>query len=388
MKVPLLDLRLQHEAIRDELLAAVTRVIDSTRYILGPENEQLEQSIAHYCGVPYALGVSSGTDALLLSLMALDIQSGDRVLVPDFSFFATAGVVSRLHAIPIFVDIDPVTYNISSEHCAVILQQMSEEERAQTKAIIPVHLYGQCASMEALVNLGKQYGLAVIEDAAQAIGAEFSFQGETKKAGSMGNLGCFSFFPSKNLGGIGDGGLITVQEEALYQKIQIKRVHGAESRYYHKVIGGNFRLDSIQACILNIKLQHLNSWHEQRQQNAAHYQTLFATAQIEEISTPVSVYAEHGLQQPHIYNQYVVRAQKRDELKSFLQSKEIACDIYYPIPFHQQECFQDRGYSVGEFPEAEAASQSVLALPIYPGMTPEMREYVVTTIKEFYQSRR
>lgn len=385
MHVPLLDLRHQHEDLRDEILAAVTEVIDSTRYIMGPELEKLETAVAHYSGTRFALGVSSGTDALLLALMALDIGPGDKVLVPDFSFFATAGVVARLNAEPVLLDIDPQTYNLSPTHLEETLANFSEEERASVKAVIPVHLFGQCAAMESILSIAQQYELAVVEDAAQAIGAEYRWQGEVMRAGSMGDIGCFSFFPSKNLGGVGDAGMVTTQREDLQHLLHIKRVHGAEPKYYHKVIGGNFRMDPIQACVLRIKLQRLELWHEQRRSNAARYDQLLQEAGLEEIGRPVAAYADQELQNHHIYNQYTVRVPRREELRTFLQAKEVATEIYYPVPFHRQECFAHLGYRPGQLPESDRAAQEVLALPIYPGLTASMQEYVVECLQEFYR---
>ena len=385
MQIPLLDLHPQHEGLRDEIIAAVTDVIDSTRYIMGPELERFEEAVAEYSGCKYALGVSSGTDALLLALMSLNIGQGDKVLVPDFSFFATAGVVSRLNAEPVFLEIDPTTFNLCPNHLEEKLENYTEEELAQVKAVIPVHLFGQCADMQAILAVAKQFGIAVVEDAAQAIGAEYRLNGEARRAGEMSDVGCMSFFPSKNLGGVGDGGMVTTNDAELHHQLRIKRVHGAEPKYYHKVIGGNFRMDPIQASVLRIKLQRLEIWHEQRRQNAAHYNQLLGSAQLEEVVCPAAVYKDDNLLNHHIYNQYTVRVQRRKDLKKFLQERGVATEIYYPVPFHRQECFADLGYRPGSLPESDRAAQEVLALPIYPGLTLDMQEYVVENLIEFYR---
>ena len=386
MQIPLLDLRPQHEGLRDEIIAAVTDVIDSTRYIMGPELERFEEAVAEYSGCKYALGVSSGTDALLLALMSLNIGPGDKVLVPDFSFFATAGVVSRLNAEPVFLEIDPTTFNLCPKHLEEKLESYTEEELAQVKAVIPVHLFGQCADMQAILGVAQQFGIAVVEDAAQAIGAEYRLNGEARRAGTMSNVGCMSFFPSKNLGGVGDGGMVTTNDTELHHQLHIKRVHGAEPKYYHKVIGGNFRMDPIQACVLRIKLQRLEAWHEQRRQNAKQYNQLFGEAQLEEVVCPAAVYEDDNLLNHHIYNQYTVRVQRREDLRKFLQERGVATEIYYPVPFHRQECFADLVYQPGSLPESDRAAREVLALPIYPGLTTEMQEYVVENLVEFYRS--
>ena len=386
MQVPLLDLRPQHEGLRDEIIAAVTDVIDSTRYIMGPELERFEEAVAEYSGCKYALGVSSGTDALLLALMSLNIGPGDKVLVPDFSFFATAGVVSRLNAEPVFLEIDPTTFNLCPKHLEEKLESYTEEELAQVKAVIPVHLFGQCADMQAILGVAQQFGIAVVEDAAQAIGAEYRLNGEARRAGAMSDVGCMSFFPSKNLGGVGDGGMVTTNDTELHHQLHIKRVHGAEPKYYHKVIGGNFRMDPIQACVLRIKLRRLEAWHEQRRQNAAQYNQLLGETQLEEVVCPAAVYQDDNLLNHHIYNQYTVRVQRREDLRKFLQERGVATEIYYPVPFHRQECFADLVYQPGSLPESDRAAREVLALPIYPGLTTEMQEYAVENLVEFYRS--
>ncbi|MDP6655483.1 MAG: DegT/DnrJ/EryC1/StrS family aminotransferase [SAR324 cluster bacterium] len=386
MKVPLLDLRPPLEELRDEIVEAVTQVIDSTRYIMGPEIDGLEKEIAAYCGTKDAVGVSSGTDALLLALMVLEVGPGDLVITSNFSFFATAGVVARLNATPVFVDIDPQTFNIDPESLSRALAEMDAQTRKRVKAIIPVHLYGQCADMEAILKISREYNIPVIEDGAQAIGAECEIDGQKRSAGSSGEFGCFSFFPSKNLGGVGDGGIVTINNSEMADQLRLKRVHGGERKYYHRVIGGNFRLDPIQAAVIRVKLPYLNKWHSQRQDNAEHYNKLFAEKDLGgKVQLPFVGHSEN-LQNPHIYNQYVIKAERRDELQAFLAENEIASEVYYPLPFHLQECFLHLGGKTGDFPVSEATAEEVLALPIYPGMTKELRETVVEQIANFYQS--
>ena len=386
MKVPLLDLHPPLKDLRDEIVEAVTRVIDSTQYIMGPEIDALEKEIAEYCGTKDAVGVSSGTDALLISLMVLDVGPGDIVLTTNFSFFATAGVVARLNATPVFVDIDPETFNIDPEQLRFTLNEMDEERRKRVKALIPVHLYGQCANMAEILKIAETFNIPVIEDCAQAIGAECEINGKTRCAGSMGDFGCFSFFPSKNLGGIGDGGIVTINKPKLSELLRLKRVHGAERSYYHRMIGGNFRLDPIQATVIRIKLNHLNGWHQQRQKNAQYYNMLFSESELnEKIRTP-SIMHPKTMQNHHIFNQYVIRTERRDELQSFLESQGISSGVYYPIPFHLQECFKFMGGNKGDFPVSESAAKEVLALPVYPGITAGMQERVVEQIKAFHFS--
>ena len=386
MKVPLLDLRPQLVDLRDEIVEAVTGVIDSTQYIMGPEIEKLEKRIAKYCGSEDAVGVSSGTDALLISLMVLDVGPGDIVITSNFSFFATAGVVARLNATPVFVDIDPATFNIDPKKLIKILSEMDQERLKRVKAVIPVHLFGQCADMAEILKIAKNFDIPVIEDCAQAIGAECKINGETRCAGSIGDFGCFSFFPSKNLGGIGDGGIVTVNKTNLAEILRLKRVHGAEKSYYHRIIGGNFRLDPIQATVIRIKLKHLNGWHQQRQKNACYYNKLFSESEInEKIRTP-KIMHPNTMQNPHIFNQYVIRTERRDELQSFLKAQGISSGVYYPIPFHLQECFRYLGGKKGDFPVSETAAKEVLALPVYPGITTDMLERVVEKVKAFHLS--
>jgi dTDP-4-amino-4,6-dideoxygalactose transaminase len=383
MTVPLLDLKAQYATLKEELDAAVLRVAESQYFILGPEVNRLEREMEEYLGVRHALGVSSGTDALLLALMALGVGSGDEVIVPTFSFFATAGVVSRLGARPVFVDIDPVTYNIDP---AAIEGAITPK----TRAIVPVHLYGQSADMGAIMEIAGRHGIAVVEDAAQAIGVRYS---DGRRVGSIGEVGCFSFFPSKNLGAYGDGGLVTTNDTALYERMKIMRVHGGERRYYHSVIGGNFRLDEIQAAVLNVKLPHLEAWSEGRRRNAEIYLRELTARGLTDgsampgpdnaIGVPQAVYASSGVADHHIFNQYVIRSADRDALKGWLTERKIGNEIYYPVPFHLQECFADLGYAPGSFPAAERASAEVLALPVYPELPAESIAYVVESIAEF-----
>jgi len=395
MQVPLLDLKAQLAPLREEILREVTEVIDSTCYIMGSRVEALEKNIAGYCGTSHALGVSSGTDALLVALMGLGVGPGDLVLTTAYSFFATMGSVLRLGARPIFVDIDPVSFNIDPEKMAERLAA-DPEVTARIKAILPVHLYGQCADMTRILPLAKQYGIPVVEDAAQAIGAAcpFSAGGRTdwRRAGSMGAAGCFSFFPSKNLGGVGDGGMLVANDAALYERMRIIRVHGDAGRYDHRVVGGNFRLDPLQAAVLNVKLGHLPAWHRARRRNAATYNRLFAEAGLiasGRVAPPRAVYEEQavagGEPEYHIYNQYVVRVAERDALIEFLHREGVGAAIYYPVPLHRQQCVAGLGYETISLPETERAARETLALPIYPELTEEMQTYVVERIGAFFR---
>jgi len=362
MQVPLLDLKTQYETIRDEVLAAVSEVLESQQCIGGPKVAELEEKIAALSDCKYAVGASSGTDAILNSLMSLDIGPGDEVITTPFTFFATVGCIVRTGAKPVFVDIDPRTFNINPELIESAITK-------KTKAIMPVHLFGQVADMDPIMEVASKYNLAVIEDAAQSITSTY----KGRKAGSVGIVGCFSFFPSKNLGCAGDGGMIVTKDEDLYNRLKIMRNHGANPKYYHKFVGGNFRLDPIQAAVLLVKLPHLDDWSQARRGNAAYYDGKFAGTVVE---TPYI--APDCLS---IYNQYVIRVPKRDELFAYLKERDIGCEIYYPRPMHLQECFAHLGYSKGDFPEAEKAAKEVLALPIYPELTIHQQEYVVETIE-------
>ena len=451
MKVPLLDLHPQYLALKSELDAAVLRVAASQHFILGPEVEVFEKEIAEYIGVKYALGVSSGTDALLLALMAIGVGPGDEVIVPTFSFFATAGAVSRLNAKPVFVDIDPKSFNIS-------IPLFQHSINSHTKAVIPVHLFGQSADMDPVMTIARERGIKVIEDAAQAIGVQYK---DGRQVGTIGDIGCFSFFPSKNLGGYGDGGLVTTNDPDLYEMMKYQRVHGMHPKYYHKMIGGNFRLDALQAAVLRVKLPHLNSWSEGRKNNAELYNSLFLKAGLSagpgrtafdrqnRVLLPDSIYSNTpslsstsnsntpqsgspsnsnppksgstpnsntpslGTSKDsnipsshstipsasttqnstipssdlrcHIYNQYVIRVEKRDALRDFLAKQEIATEIYYPVPFHRQECFAYLKPSQTAFPVADSVAEHSLALPIFPELKEHQIAFVVESIAQFFR---
>jgi dTDP-4-amino-4,6-dideoxygalactose transaminase len=396
MRVPLLDLKAQLAPLREEILQAVVQVIDSTSYIMGPEIEQLEQHVAAYCGSRYALGVSSGTDALLVSLMALDVGPGDLVLTTPFTFFATVGSILRLGARPLFVDIDPGTYNINPDRMEELLAGRPDW-RSRVKAVMPVHLFGQCADMNRINALAEGYGLPVLEDAAQAIGAVYPTSAAEhpgwRRAGTMGLAGCFSFFPSKNLGGIGDGGMVVTDDERLFEKLRILRMHGMEPKYHHQLLGGNFRLDTVQAAVLDCKLPHLPAWHKARRRNAEFYNRLFENSGLIDegrISVPAAAYQKQAAAETiepdyHIYNQYVIRADDRDNLRAFLARHEIGTEIYYPVPLHKQECVAALGFNALSFVEAEKAAAETMALPIYPELTDAMLHYVVDRITAFYR---
>jgi dTDP-4-amino-4,6-dideoxygalactose transaminase len=349
-KIPLLDLHAQYAPIRDKILAAVTRVCDSERYIMGPEIAGFESEIAALIGVSHAVAVSSGTDALLLALMALDVRPGDEVITPTYSFFATPGAIARVGARPVLIDIDPLTFNIDP---ALISAAVTE----RTKAILPVHLFGLCADMDPILAIAGRHGIPVVEDAAQAIGAVYN----GRSAGGMGAMGCLSFFPSKNLGAFGDAGLLTTNDAALAHKAALLRNHGMEPKYYHHLVGGNFRMDAIQAAVLRVKAPHLAAWTEARRVNAQRYAQLFRHAGVlDRVTLPVE---PAGLR--HIFNQFVIRVADRDALKAHLDQKQIGNEIYYPVPFHLQPCFEHLGYRRGDFPLAERAANESLAIPIY-----------------------
>ncbi|MGI8556080.1 MAG: DegT/DnrJ/EryC1/StrS family aminotransferase [Pyrinomonadaceae bacterium] len=373
MKVPLLDLKEQNQELRPAIEAAIGKVLDSNGYILGGEVEALEKELADYCRTKFAVGCASGTDALMLALMAFDIGRGDEVITTPYSFFASTSAITRLGATPVFVDIEPHTFNIN-------VNQVKKKIRRRTKAILPVDLYGQCAEMHRLLEVGREeeeHSIPVIEDAAQAIGAEETGQ----RAGSISEIGCFSFYPSKNLGGMGDGGFLTTNDEELAKKLFALRVHGSFERYYHKWVGLNSRLDAMQAAILRVKLPHLDSWSDKRYENAQRYRTfLFDAGLTEQIILPLE---RDDVR--HIYNQFVIRVpEKRDALKKFLAENEIGTDIYYPVPLHLQECFAYLGYKEGDFPEAERAARETLALPIYPELTDAQQSFVVEKIIKFF----
>jgi dTDP-4-amino-4,6-dideoxygalactose transaminase len=368
IQVPLLDLQMQYRPLRNEILAAVTRVCDSQRFIMGPEITGLEDELARLLGVRQAIGVSSGTDALLLALMALDIGPGDEVVTTTYSFFATAGAIVRVGARPVLVDIDPVTFNIDPERAAAALTP-------RTKAVLPVHLYGLSADLDPIMETAARAGISVVEDAAQAIGARY----KGRPAGGIGTCGCFSFFPSKNLGAFGDAGLLTTEDEALANRARLLRMHGMEPKYYHHLVGGNFRMDALQAAVLRVKAPHLAAWTEARRANAERYRGLFRDAGISDrVTLPVE-----PPDRTHIYNQFVIRVPDRDGLKRHLDGCGIGTEIYYPVPFHLQPCFAGLGYRLGDFPHAERAASESLAIPIYGELTVGQQEAVVGAIADY-----
>ena len=390
MEIPLLDLKAQYATIRDKIKAAVDEVLESQRFILGSQVAAFEQEIARFCEVPYAVAVASGTDALFLSLKALGIGPGDSVVTVPFTFFATAGAIVNLGARPLFVDIDEATFNMDPRCLSVLFGRdctfnlatqklIHKSTSTVVKAIVPIHIFGQCADMEEIVSIARRYQLPVVEDACQAIGARF----QGKRAGSMGDLGCFSFFPSKNLGGGGDGGMVVSGRKDLAELVRLLRAHGAQSKYRHSIVGFNSRLDEIQAAILRVKLSFVEDWNQARQRNAAAYERDFQAAGLYgRILTPIT--------RPdcsHIFHQYVVRCQNRDELKAFLKSRGIGTEVYYPVPLHEQECFFKLGYNSSDFPCSSAAAREVLALPVYPELTDEQRAYVVSAIGQFYRQK-
>ena len=389
MNIPFLDLKAQFLTIKDEIKNKIDSILESQIFALGPEVEALEREIASFCGVKRAIGVSSGTDALLVSLMALEIKPGDEIITTPFTFFATAGAIARLQARPVFCDIDPITYNLDPEKLTVLLEKIKKSKRAsKLKGIIPVHLYGQCAEMDQIIDLARSHNLFVIEDAAQAIGAEYPSKKGVRKAGSMGITGIISFYPTKNLGAYGDGGMVLTNQELLAQKIMKLRVHGEKKRYFYEAIGGNFRLDALQAGVLRVKLPYLELWQQKRREVAARYEILFEQSGLIErkmVSLPQAVYKKRGLKNYHTYHQFVIRARKRNELQAFLKEKGVETFIFYPRPLHRQKCFAYLGYKEGDFPEAERASREVLALPIYPELKPEQQEYIVDCFKEFFR---
>lgn len=369
MKVPLLDLRAQYQSIRTEVMAALEAVCDEQAFILGARVADLEKDIQEYVVVSQAVGVASGTDAILLSLMACGAGPGDEVVTVPYTFFATAGSISRLGAKPVFVDIKPDTYNMDP-------MLLEGAFTARTRAIMPVHLYGQCAEMEPILQIAARKKVPVVEDAAQAIGSTW----RNRKAGALGQAGCFSFFPSKNLGGFGDGGMVTTNDQALADRVRMLRVHGSRVKYVHEAVGLNSRLDALQAAVLRVKLKYLEEWTKGRQRNAARYEALFKQANLLDRVTLPTVTAENR----HVYNQYVIRVPKRDQLRAFLQEQGVGTEIYYPAPLHLQVCYKDLGYRQGSFPQAERAAQETLALPIYAELTAVQQAYVVETIKKFY----
>ncbi len=372
MKVPLLDLKAQYATLREEMRRAVDAIFESQYFIMGPAVAECEKSIADYCGCPHAVGVSSGTDALIIALMAEGIGPGDEVITTPYTFFATAGSIARVGAAPVFADILPDTFNIDPA-------QIEAKITKNTKAIMPVHLYGQCADMDDILDIARRHGLAVIEDAAQAIGSEY----RGRRAGSMGKYGCFSFFPSKNLGAAGDGGMVVAQDAETAEKLRMLRNHGMKPKYYHSILGGNFRFDTLQAAVVNVKFPHLDAWSAARQSNAARYRRLFEETGLVQSGT---IQLPHEApERRHIYNQFVIRVPRRDELLEHLKKNDVGCEIYYPVPLHLQKCFADLGCREGDFPVSEAAAKETLALPIYPELTDEQADYVVDCISGFYE---
>src|SRR5216684_2530971 len=374
MNVPLLDLKTQYTAIKVEVDRAIAEVMESQHFILGPKVDQCEKAIAQYSQCSQAIGVSSGSDALLACLLAENIGPGDEVITSPYTFFATVGAITRLGATPVFVDIDPKTYNLDAG-------QIESKVTGKTRAIIPVHLYGQMADMDVVMAVAGKHGLVVIEDAAQAIGAEH----KGRRAGSIGHYGCFSFFPSKNLGAAGDGGMIVTNDAGRAERLKCLRAHGSKPKYHHKVVGGNFRLDALQAAIVTAKLRHLNEWTAGRQQNAKKYDQLFAGAGLAVVSGKSSLVGLPSVvTDRHIFNQYVIRVTDRDQLQAALQQRKIGTEVYYPVPMHLQECFAYLGHGIGSFPESEGAARETVALPIYPELSEAQLKYVVESIREFF----
>jgi dTDP-4-amino-4,6-dideoxygalactose transaminase len=388
IQVPLLDLKAQYATIKDEVREAIEEVLESQYFILGPTVEKLEYDIAAYCGVKHAIGCASGSDAIHLAMLALGIGPGDEVICPSYTFFATGGYVTRAGATPVYAEIDPITYNIDPDSVRSLAKKCRN-----LKAIMPVHLFGQCADMDAMLEIGKEFGVPVVEDAAQAIGAK-DVHGKT--AGSRGTIGCFSFFPSKNLGAYGDGGIVTTNDDDLAHHMRIMRVHGGEPKYYHKFVGLNSRLDAIQAAVLRVKLRHLDDWTRGRQENAAFYDRAFAeagatTSAVGFKDGALPLVTPEPAREParHIYNQYVIRvpAEIRDELRAHLTNKKIGTEIYYPVPLHLQECFVNLGYRTGDLPATEQAANETLALPIYSELADEQLRYVTDGVIEFVAQR-
>ena len=394
MRVPLLDLSEQYRTLSESLHEAIETVLADHRFILGPQVEAFEKAICAYCKAPYAIGVSSGTDALLATLMALGVGPGDAVITTPYTFFATAGCVARIGAKPLFADTDPLTYDIRPSAIQECLEKNCESDSSgewktrsgeKVRAIVPVHLFGLCCEMNAIHEISEHYGLDVIEDAAQAIGAEYPFGETAAKAVTMGEAGCFSFYPSKNLGAAGDAGMIVCRGDKLARELRIFRQHGMEPRYYHRVIGGNFRLDEIQAAILSVKLSCLDRWSAARRAAADFYRAEFQRRGLaKKIILPAEPYRDRGLTNHHIYHQYVIRTAKRDPLRGHLAKREIETAIYYPLGLHEQECFAYLGYKKGDFPATEQAAREALALPIYPELSREAQRYVVGAISEFF----
>jgi len=393
VRVPLLDLSEQYRELRDEIRREVDAVLASQHFILGAKGEALERAICELTGARHAIGVSSGTDALLAILMALGIGSGDAVIVPSFTFFATAGCVARLGATPVFADIDEATFNITAETILRCIEQRFskrggdwiDRDGNRLRAVVPVHLYGLCCEMDAICDLAKTYGLRVIEDAAQAIGAEYPSREGARHAGTISDVGCFSFYPTKNLGAAGDAGMVVCTDDELATKLRACRQHGMESRYFHDFIGGNFRLDEIQAGILNVKLPHLADWAAARRRIADLYRAELGKRLSRHLSFQSDPYRKRNVTNHHVYHQFVIRTSRRDELREHLTQREIGTAIYYPLGLHEQNCFSYLSYKKGDLPASERAASEVLALPIYPGLSPDAQRYVIDSIAEFFQ---
>lgn len=419
-EIPVLDLKSQYATIREEINQKVLEVLASQNFILGAEVRSLEEEVAAYSGVPFAVGVSSGSDALIISLMALGIGVGDAVITTPFTFFATAGAIARVGAQPVFCDIDEKTYNLDPEKLREVIERWRKGRRGrkgtgraelmgrvrdrgdsvpkaerwairasapELRAIIPVHLYGQCADMDPILDVARECGLAVIEDAAQAIGSEYPSRRGARKAGTMATLGTLSFYPSKNLGGYGDGGMVLTGNRKLAEKLRCLRQHGDIKKYYYKMLGGNFRLDALQAAVLRIKLKYLDSWQEKRRQRAEAYdQKLEASGLIRAglVKPPVAMYKDYGIPNYHTYHQYVIRAKKRDSLQVYLKERGIGTSVFYPLPLHLQKCFAYLGYRRGDFPVSEKAAREVLALPMYPELSEAQQDYIVSCVRAFY----
>jgi len=375
MKVPLLDLQAQYATIRDEARTAIDEVCESQHFILGPRVQRLEAAIAAYSGAAFGIGVSSGTDALLVALMALDVKPGDEIITTPYSFFATAGAIARLGAVPVFVDIDDRSYNMDPSLIERVITP-------RTRVIIPVHLFGQAADMDPILAVAAAYGLAVVEDAAQAIGTEY----KGRRVGALGQVGCFSFFPSKNLGGFGDGGMVVTSDPQLAERLRVLRSHGGKPKYHHSVVGGNFRLDEIQAAVLLVKLKFLDQWTARRQRNAGEYDRLFRNAAIDDLRLPEAVWRQSGDAHHHIYNQFSVRTPRRDALQAHFKNAGIGTEVYYPVPLHEQKCFADLGYSATSFPLSHRAAGEALPLPIYPELTDAQILHVVETAVSFFRA--
>jgi dTDP-4-amino-4,6-dideoxygalactose transaminase len=393
MRVPLLDLSEQYRALASEIRAATEEVLSSQRFILGPKLTEFEKEMAEYCGTPHAVGVSSGTDALLAVFMALEIGLGDAVITTAYSFFATGGCIARVGATPVFVDIEPETYNISPQalrhyidkFCRKVDGKLVNENGQTIVALVPAHLFGLCCDMNEMVAIAREHNLILIEDAAQAIGAQFPLETGAAKAGTIGDAGCFSFYPSKNLGAAGDAGLVVCRNEQFAERLRRCRHHGMGARYRHEFVGGNFRMDELQAAILSVKLRHLDGWSAARREAAKFYASEFQRVGLEKkIELPVEPYRQSGLSNHHIYHQYVIRSPRRDELREHLAAREIETAIYYPLALHEQPCFEYLGYKAGDFPESERAARETLALPIYPEISREAQQYVVNCIAEFF----